>query len=115
MRIAAVLISLGTLAACDDGPSVRIIAPLPDTTIVAAVELHLEGHALQNATTKSYLDLASYSDLITNTLPSDCDDCRFTISFAGASITDGAHTIGVYFFDGEMQIATDAVSVVFQR
>src|SRR5262245_24780903 len=113
MRTAALVVALGTLAACSDDPSVRIIAPLPDTTVVAAVELHLKGHDLTNAVTKIYLDLQPYSDLITNTLPSECDDCMFTIAFAGALIMNGPHTIGVYFYDGETQIATDAIRLVF--
>jgi hypothetical protein len=115
MRSAALPIALATLAACSDGPSVKIIAPLPDTTVVASVELRLEGHELTNAETKIYLDLQPYSDLITNTLPSECDDCAFTISFAGASITNGRHTIGIYLVDGETELATDAISVVFAR
>jgi hypothetical protein len=116
MRSAALLIALGLLAACgSDEPSVKIIAPLPDTTVVASVELRMEGRALTNAETRIYLDLQRYSDLITNTLPSECEDCNFVISFAGNSITNGPHTIGVYFFDGETQLATDAISLVFAR
>lgn len=115
MRTAALLIAFGASAACSDDPSVRIIAPLPDTTVVAAVELHLKGHELTNVETRIYLDLQRYNDLISNTLPSECDDCMFTIAFAGASITNGTHTIGVYFFAGETQVATDALSLVFAR
>jgi hypothetical protein len=37
------------------------------------------------------------------------------IGFAGATITNGPHTIGVYFFDGDTQLATDAISLVFAR
>lgn len=106
---------LGT--ACSDEPSVRIIVPLPDTTIVAAVELRMEGHQLTNTTeTKVYLDLQHYTgDLIQNTLPEECESCSFVISFGGVSIPNGPHTIAVYFFDGETQLATDAIPVVFAR
>ena len=112
----AFLFAVG-LAACSDEPSAQIYAPLPDTTVVATVELRMKGHELQNTTeTKVYLDLEQYTgDLIDNTLPSDCDDCMFVISFGGASITNGPHTIGVYFFDGETQLATDAIPLVFAR
>src|SRR5262245_56493473 len=105
MRTAALVMLLGTLACCNDDPSAKIIAPIPDSTVVAAVELRMEGHDLTNVTTKIYVDLQHYSDLISNTLPSDCEDCNFVISFAGASITNGPHTIGVYFFAGETQVA----------
>lgn len=116
MRTAIILLAaLGMLAACADEPSVKIIAPLPDTTVVASVELRLTGHDLTNTQARIYLDLQLYNDLISNTLPSECDDCNFVISFAGASITNGPHTIGVYFFDGEHQVANDAVSLVFAR
>ena len=116
MRVAPVLITLA-LAACTDEPSARIIAPLPDTTIYASVELRIEGHKLSNTTeTKIYVDLAPFTgELIDNTLPDDCENCSFIIGFAGAAITNGPHTIGVFFFDGEKQIATDAVPLVFAR
>ena len=115
MRSEAFLALLGMLSACSDDPSAQIIVPLPDTTVVAAVELRMKGHQLTNAETRIYLDLNRYSDLIDNTLPSECDDCMFVIQFAGASIPNGPHTIGVYFFDGETQLATDATSLVFAR
>ena len=116
MRAEATLGLLCLLGACSDEPSAKIIAPLPDTTVVASVELRMEGHDLTNAETRIYLDLERYTgDLIDNTLPQECDDCSFVISFAGATITNGPHTIGVYFFDGETQLATDAISLVFQR
>jgi hypothetical protein len=116
MRTAALVIALCTVTACDDGPSASIIAPLPDTTVVASVELRMTGRELSGATTKVYLDLQPYTgDLIENTLPSECDDCNFVIAFGGASIANGPHTIGVYFYDGESQIATDAISLVFAR
>ena len=114
MRTATILVALA-LAACADDPNVRIIAPLPDTPVVAAVELHMQGHDLTSASTKIYLDLQPYSDLIANTLPSECDDCNFTIAFAGALIDNGPHTFGIYFYDGETQLATDAIRLVFSR
>jgi hypothetical protein len=115
MRALATLVPIGLLSACSDDPSVKIVAPLPDTTVVASVELRMEGHDLTNAETRIFLDLNRYSDLIGNTLPQECEDCMFVISFAGASITNGPHTIGVYMFDGETQLATDAISLVFAR
>lgn len=42
-------------------------------------------------------------------LLAECDDCMFVISFGGASITNGPHTIGVAFFDGETELAADAI------
>jgi hypothetical protein len=115
MRTAAFLVALGTLAACSDDQDVKIIAPLPDTTVVAVVELHMEGHELMNAETRIAVDQQPYVDLVSNTLPSECNDCSFVIGFAGASIANGPHTIGVSFFEGETQLATDTVSLVFQR
>jgi hypothetical protein len=105
------------LAACSDEPSARIIAPLPDTMVVATVELRMTGHELTGTTeTKIYLDLERYTgDLIDNTLPSECDDCMFVISFGGASIANGPHTIGVDFFAGETRLASDAIPLVFAR
>lgn len=117
MRANAVVIAIA-LFACTEGPSARIIAPLADTTVVATVELRMTGHDLSATTaTKVYVDQEQYTgELIDNTLPDDCDDsCKFVISFAGSSITNGAHTIGVGFFDGEIEIATDAVALVFAR
>jgi hypothetical protein len=112
-----VLLVLGLLAGCSDDPEARIIAPVPDATVVASVELRMEGHQLADTTqTKIYVDLQPYTgELIDNTLPDDCDDCAFVISFAGAPIANGPHTIGAYFFSGDQQIATDAVSLVFAR
>ncbi len=115
MRSVVLVIVHGTLAACTEEPSVKIIAPLPDTTVVAAVELRLEGHALTNAETRVSLDLQRYSDLISNTLPAECDDCAFVISFAGASIANGPHTFGVSFFDDDTELASDTISLVFAR
>jgi|ERR1043165_8585096 hypothetical protein len=111
------LLAVSVLAACSDDPEARIIVPLPDTTIVASVELRMEGHQLSDTTeTKIYIDLQHYTgELIANTLPDDCDDCSFVISFAGAPIANGPHTIGAYFFAGDKQIATDSIPVVFQR
>jgi len=113
------LLALGALAvaACSDDPDARIIAPLPDTTVVASIELRMEGHQLSDTSqTKVYVDLEHYTgELIDNTLPADCEDCAFVISFAGAPIANGPHTIGVYFFAGDKQIATDAIPLVFQR
>jgi hypothetical protein len=113
----AALIALGLLAACTDDPSATIIAPLPDTTVYASVELRMEGHKLTNTTeTKVYVDLVQHTgELIDNSLPDECDNCMFVISFAGSGITNGPHTIAVYFFDGETQIATDAIPLVFAR
>ncbi len=116
MRIMAVLVALGTFAGCDHEPSIAIVAPLPDTSVVAAVELRLEGHDLAETTeTKVYLDLQQYSDLITNTLPDECGTCNFVISFAGASIPNGPHNIAVYMYEGEEQVASDSVDLVFAR
>ena len=67
MRTAALLAALGMLAGCGEDPSVKIIAPLPDSTVVAAVELRMTGHDLTNTQAKIYLDLELYSDLISNT------------------------------------------------
>lgn len=105
------------LAACSDDPSVRIIAPLPDTTVVASVELRCEGHQLGDTTqTKLYVDLQPYTgELVENSLPASCDDCNFVIGFAGAAITNGKHSVGAYFFAGDKQIASDTVSLVFAR
>ena len=116
MRLLLVMGAL-VVAACSDDPSARIIAPLPDTTVVASVELRMEGHGLADTTeTKVYVDLMHYTgELIDNTLPDDCEDCAFVISFAGAPIANGPHTIGVYFFAGDKQIATDAIPLVFAR
>ncbi len=86
--------------------------------VVATVELRMQGHDLSaTSSTKVFVDLQRYTDeLINNTLPPECDDCNFVISFGGASITNGAHTIGVSFFDGEeKEIASDAVDLVFAR
>ena len=115
MRAGVVLCIL--LAACSDDPEVRIIAPLPDTTVVASVELRMEGHRLSDTTeTKIYVDLQQFTgELIDNTLPADCDDCAFVIGFAGAAITNGPHTIGVNLFAGEKLLASDAVKLVFAR
>jgi hypothetical protein len=116
MRTMALLVALGAAAGCTDDPSVRIVAPLPDTTVVASVELRMEGHHLQDTTqTKIYLDLQPYSDLIENSLPDECGSCMFTIAFAGASITNGMHEISVYMYEGETQIADDTISLKFQR
>lgn len=118
MRTDALLLAVGLLlAACDDGPSAQIYAPLPDTTVVATVELRMNGNELSNVTeTKIYVDLMQYTgELVDNTLPSECDECMFVISFAGASITNGPHTVAVYFYEGEKQIATDSVPLVFAR
>jgi hypothetical protein len=111
------LLALGILTACSDDPEVRIIAPLPDTTVVASVELRMEGHGLSNTTeTKIYVDLQQFTgELVDNTLPDECDDCAFVIGFAGASITNGPHTVGVYLFEGENQLASDAIPLVFAR
>lgn len=111
------LYALCILAACSDEPEVRIIAPLPDSTIVASVELRMEGHMLSSTTeTKIYVDLEQFTgELVDNTLPDECDDCAFVIGFAGASITNGPHTVAVYLFDGEKQLATDAIPLVFAR
>lgn len=108
---------LGVLAACSDDPSARIVAPLPDTKVVASVELRMEGHALGDTTqTKIYVDLQPYTgELVDNSLPADCTDCNFVIGFAGVSISNGPHTVGAYFFAGDKQIASDAVSLVFAR
>jgi len=110
-------IALCLLAACSDDPSVRIIAPLPDTTIVASIELRCEGHLLADTTqTKIYVDLQPFTgELVDNSLPTDCDDCNFVVGFAGAAITNGPHTVGLYMFAGEKQIASDAVALVFAR
>ncbi len=62
MRSEAFLALLGMLSACSDDPSAQIIVPLPDTTVVAAVELRMKGHQLTNAETRIYLDLNRYSD-----------------------------------------------------
>ena len=117
MRAAAFLIALGTLAACDDGPEARIIVPLPDTTIYASVELRMTGHNLSHTSqTKIYVDLTQFTgEVVDNSLPPECDDCMFVIGFAGASITNGPHTIAAYFFDGDEQLATDAIPLVFAR
>ena len=117
MRTAAILVALWMLVGCSDEPSVRIIAPLPDSTIVASVELRLEGHYLSATTeTKIYIDLQHYTgDLVDNTLPDECERCDFVVAFAGNSITNGMHTVAVYFFAGEEQLATDAIPVVFAR
>ena len=111
------LLALGILTACSDDPEVRIIAPLPDTTVVASVELRMEGHNLSTTTeTKIYVDLQQFTgELVDNTLPDECDDCAFVIGFAGADITNGPHTVGVYLFEGEKQLATDAIPLVFAR
>lgn len=111
------LLSVLAVAACTDDPNASIIAPLNDTTVVASVELRMEGHNLTDTTqTKIYVDLVQYTgELIDNTLPDECDNCAFVISFAGAPIANGPHTVGAYFFAGDKQIATDAVSLVFQR
>ena len=117
MRADCLLIVLGMLAACSDEPSARIIAPLPDTTVYASIELRMEGHKLTTTTeTKVYVDLVQYTgELINNTLPAECDDCMFVISFNGPTIANGPHTIGAYFFEGEAQLATDAIPLVFAR
>lgn len=116
MRTTALLVAVAALAGCTDEPSVAIIAPLPDTTVVASVELRMHGHRLEDTTqTKIYLDLQPYSDLIENTLPDECGSCMFTIAFAGASISNGVHEISVYMYEGETQIADDTISLKFQR
>jgi hypothetical protein len=116
MRVDACLVAL-VLTACSDEPSARIVVPLPDTTIVASVELRMTGHDLSNTTeTKIYVDLQQFTgELIDNSLPAECDDCNFVIGFAGASIPNGPHTVAVYFFAGETQLATDAIPLVFAR
>ena len=116
MRTTALFVALGAVAGCTDDPSVSIVAPLPDTTVVASVELRLHGHRLEDTTqTKIYLDLQPNSDLIENSLPDECGSCMFTIAFAGASITNGMHEISVYFYSGETQIADDTISLKFMR
>ncbi|HUS28672.1 MAG TPA: hypothetical protein VMZ53_09185 [Kofleriaceae bacterium] len=120
LREAGRLVAIGGiagLAGCSDGPSARIIVPLPDTTVYASVELRMEGHKLERTTqTKIYVDLTQYTgELIDNSLPSDCDDCNFVIGFAGPTITNGAHTISAHFYDGEVEIASDSVPLVFAR
>jgi hypothetical protein len=121
MRVVPALLALvlaaPILAACSDDPSATIIAPLPDTNVYASVELRMQGHNLTNTTeTKIYVDLVQFTgELIDNTLPPECDDCMFVISFAGAAITNGPHTIAVYFFEGEEQLATDSIPLVFSR
>jgi hypothetical protein len=118
MRTDALLLAVGLLAACDDGPSAQIYAPLPDTTVVATVELRMNGSELSNVTeTRIYIDLMQHTgELIDNTLPGECDDeCMFVISFAGANITNGPHTVAAYFYEGAKQIATDAIPLVFAR
>jgi hypothetical protein len=112
------LIAIGMLSGCSGGPSAQIVVPLPGTTVVATVELRMTGHELSATTaTKVYVDLVQVTgELIDNTLPEACDDdCNFVISFAGASITNGPHNLGVTFFDGETQLASDAVSLIFAR
>lgn len=85
--------------------------------VVATVELRMVGHALSATTaTKVYIDEQQHTgELIDNSLPAECADCNFVISFGGASIANGPHTISVAFFDGETELATDAVSLVFAR
>jgi len=117
MRVGVLLIALGLVGACDDGPSATIIAPLPDTMVVASVELRMKGHELSDTTeTKVYIDLQHYTgELINNTLPSECDDCMFVISFNGPSIANGTHVISAHFYAGENEIASDAISLLFAR
>lgn len=117
MRADGILLAVGLLTACTDEPRAQIIAPLPDTMVVATVELRMQGRDLSNITeTKVYVDLVQVTgELIDNTLPPECEKCMFVISWAGASITNGKHTIGVYFFENDKQIATDAISLVFNR
>lgn len=113
MRFAALLVILG---ACTDGPSVQIIVPLDNSTVVASVELRCRGHNLTSAhDTEILLDGQHYSDLIENTLPANCDSCNFVISFAGASITNGTHTIGIDIHDATKPIASDQITLNFQR
>jgi hypothetical protein len=115
MRTIALLVALSA-AGCTDEPTVNIVAPLQDTTVVASVELRLHGHRLEDTTqTKVYLDLQPYSDLISNSMPDECESCDFTIAFAGASIPRGMHEISVYFYEGETPVADDTVSLMFQR
>ena len=116
MRANAVILAVG-LFACSDGPSAQIIAPVPDTMVVATVELRMTGHDLSATTaTKVYIDQQQFTgELIDNSLPAECDDCKFVISFGGASIANGTHTVGVSFFDGEKELASDSVSLIFAR
>jgi hypothetical protein len=117
MRMVAPFIALAAFAGCTDEPSVKIIAPLPDSTIVASVELRMEGRYLSSTTeTKIYIDLQQHTgDLVDNTLPDECERCDFVIAFAGNMIPNGEHIIAVYFYAGEETLANDALPVVFAR
>jgi hypothetical protein len=117
MRTPSICLAL-VLAACTDDPEAQIIAPISDTTVYATVELRMRGHLLTETThTKIYVDRAQHTgELVNNTLPEDCDEeCSFVISFAGASIPNGPHTVAVYFYADDNQLATDVVPLVFAR
>ena len=118
MRTAAALLTVALFTGCDDGPGADILVPLPDTVVVGTIELRMQGRELTETTeTRVYVDRVHHTgELIDNSLPDECDDeCNFVIAFAGASIPNGPHIIGVTFFAGEEQLATDAVSVVISR
>ena len=101
---------------CSSGPAADIIAPLEGSTVSASIELRLEGHELGSTmTTEVLVDGQHYSDLIESTLPANCDSCKFTISFAGASIANGTHRIGVNLIDDNGPIASDQVTLMFLR
>ncbi len=106
------------LAACTDEPEAHIIAPLSDTTVYASVELRMQGHQLTGTTqTKIYVDLEQHTgELVNNTLPEECDEqCSFVISFYGASIANGSHSVSVYFYADDVQLAADVVPLKFAR
>lgn len=116
MRARLLVLALAVVTGCSDDPSAEIIVPLPDTTVVASVELRIHGHRLTGTTeTKIYLDLEPYSDLLSNSLPSECGDCEFVVAFAGASISNGEHAVAVFFYEGETELASDTINLVFAR
>ena len=108
MRAQAFRCALGMLAACSDEPSAQIIAPLPDTTVVATVELRMKGHELTNTTeTKVYLDRERYTgDLVLRqgtVLPEHHSEVPVTIeALQGAATVDA----------GGQQLRIDATHAV---
>jgi hypothetical protein len=98
MRMESVLVAL---AACSDGqtfaenPHIEIITPAEGSMVTGPIELGVQGLDLNTAENWfGYEDGLRVSG-VTTTLPDNCVDCMFTVSWPNTGIANGSHLVRI--------------------